>query len=870
MQCRRDYRDLTVAEKARYVAALYDAKARGVVDSFADEHNVHFTHGHRHSGFLPWHREFIRRFEAELQVYDPRVMLCYWNSSNDQSTSSGLWDNSFLGQFDSAWGLGRSLGNGGFLAAPGTVDDTLDLPTYDVFWDPLEDNIHDGPHGWVGGLMGGGTSPFDPVFYLHHTYIDMMWAQWQLRHPGETYIASGGGPGINEHMHPWSTTPNDVLDHRQFNIYSYPAGYIQDEPRISPAPDSPPTIAFPAVPATLTFMSPAIFQVDACENLTFNIADPVVDSGPPGTDFNRVDTSIVVNPHVESVGRVWVTYRGTNAGDHATGHVDVTCVETGQAWEVPIVADVVELETAAVALVLDQSNSMNDPSGIAPGVDRSHVLRFSAPPCIDVTDANHSALVMSFDHDPHMLRGLTAVDSSGRILLNSAIGGYMPNSQGWTAIGEALKFAHDQLDPVTDHDIKAIVLLTDGEENHGPHDRLFIDDVAGLINEHVFAIGLGNPGNSHPAKLQQLCAGNNGYMLITGDLNPDAYFRLAKYYQQIISGVTNQDIVLDPDGWVHAGSLVKIPFYVSETDITARAVLLTDNPHGVLFGLETPSGEIVAPTTVNPMVEFRIGSAVEMYRVSLPLPIGATQAHVGEWKALIALGKGRRGAVTHGFGSAATGGSARYSLSVHTFSNLRMRASLSQSHNEPGATIFLRAALTEYSAPLRNSAKVRAEVTWPDAPVMNVSLSRVGPGLFEGSFVASQAGVYPCRIMAEGKTMRGQPFTREQTLTGAVWRNGNDPRPPQGGGRNPSGDNPGEVFCRFLMCVLKDKGVLELLRKHGIDPEHIARCIGQLCRRRDLLQRDPVKLLRDTVKDDRALEILTNALRQFNPGHEHE
>ncbi len=77
-------------------------------------------------------------------------------------------------------------------------------------------------------------------------------------------------------------------------------------------------------------------------------------------------------------------------------------------------------------------------------------------------------------------------------------------------------------------------------------------------------------------------------MLITGDLNPDAYFRLAKYYQQIISGVTNQDIVLDPDGWVHSGEVIRIPFYLAETDITARAVLLTDSPHSVIFGLETP------------------------------------------------------------------------------------------------------------------------------------------------------------------------------------------------------------------------------------------------------------------------------------------
>jgi len=779
MRCRRDYRDLTAAEKARYVAALYDVKARGVIDAFADEHNVHFTHGHNNSSFLPWHREFIRRFEAELQVSDPRVMLCYWNSSNDQSTTADLWDNSFLGQFDAAWGLGRSLGNGGFLANPGTVDGVLDALTYDVFWDPLENDVHNGPHPWVGGVMGGGSSPGDPVFYLHHCYIDMLWAQWQLRHPGAPYVASSGAPDVGDHMHPWSTTVGDVLDHRVINVYSYPAGYIQDEPRVTPAPDAPPTITFPAVPEGLTFLSPALFQVDACENLTFNIANPVVDSGPMGTEFNRLDASIVVDPHVEPVARIWISYEGTAAGDHATGHVDVTCVETGDAWEVPIVGDVIELPSAAIALVLDQSNSMNFDSGIAPGVHRSDVLRFSAPPCIDVLDENHAAMVISFDHDPHLLRELTEADGGGRIQLNAAIGGYMPNSQGWTAIGEALNFAHDQLDPVMDYEIKATVLLTDGEENHGPHDRLSIDDVQSLINEQVYAIGLGTPANIQPAKLNQLCGGNDGYMLITGELNPDSYFRLAKYYQQIIAGVTNQDIVLDPDGWVHAGSVVRIPFNVTETDITARAVLLTDNPHSVIFALETPGGEVIIPSTANPMIEFRIGSAVELYRVSLPLPIGTEQAHVGEWKALIALGKRRPGVATHALSTAAAAiGSARYSLSVHALSNLRMRASLSQSSNEPGATIFLRAALTEYAVPLQGFASVRAEVTWPDESMTIVNFAQVGPGAFERSFTATQEGVYRCRIIAQGKTMRSQPFTREQTLTGAVWRGGDQPRPP--------------------------------------------------------------------------------------------
>jgi len=128
--------------------------------------------------------------------------------------------------------------------------------------------------------------------------------------------------------------------------------------------------------------------------------------------------------------------------------------------------------------------------------------------------------------------------------------------------------------------------------------------------------------------------------------------------------------------------------------------------------------------------------------------------------------------------------------------------------------------------------------------------------------------VYRFRIIAEGKTMRAQPFTREQTLTGAVWRGGDRPRPPAGGQPGSGTRDPGRQWCQLLMCLLKDKGIIELLRKHGIDPAHIARCIEELCRRRDLLQRDPAQTLRDIVKDDRVAEILATALRTLNVTHD--
>jgi hypothetical protein len=32
--------------------------------------------------------------------------------------------------------------------------------------------------------MGTSASPADPLFWLHHAFIDKIWADWQALHPG--------------------------------------------------------------------------------------------------------------------------------------------------------------------------------------------------------------------------------------------------------------------------------------------------------------------------------------------------------------------------------------------------------------------------------------------------------------------------------------------------------------------------------------------------------------------------------------------------------------------------------------------------------------------------------------------------------------
>ena len=79
--------------------------------------------------------------------------------------------------------------------------------------------------------------------------------------------------------------------------------------------------------------------------------------------------------------------------------------------------------------------------------------------------------------------------------------------------------------------------------------------------------------------------------------------------------------------------------------------------------------------------------------------------------------------------------------------------------------------------------------------------------------------------MAEGKSRRGRSFTRETTRTAAVWQGGDqpptDPRDPR---------PPGRQWCDIVKCLLSQKSIVELLRRLGIDPAELARCLLEHCR----------------------------------------
>ncbi|NXY92982.1 tyrosinase family protein [Streptomyces sp. BR123] len=271
MTVRKNQAGLTAEEKRAFTNAVIELKRTGVYDRFVTTHNGFIMGdtdsgervGHRSPSFLPWHRRFLIEFEGELQKVDPKVALPYWDWTADRTPRASIWSPDFLGgtgrardgqvmdgpfayaggkfpvnvRVDGRAYLRRSLGSGvAELPTKAEVDAVLNMPVYDTapwnsssngFRNHLEGwrgaNLHNRVHVWVGGQMATGASPNDPVFWMHHAYVDKLWAEWQARHPQSPYLPAAGTANVvdlNDTMRPWNdVTPADMLDHRKFYTF---------------------------------------------------------------------------------------------------------------------------------------------------------------------------------------------------------------------------------------------------------------------------------------------------------------------------------------------------------------------------------------------------------------------------------------------------------------------------------------------------------------------------------------------------------------------------------------------------------------------------------------------------------------------------
>jgi len=841
--------------------------------------NAHAAGADVHGGpaFLPWHRELCNRLEALLREVDPELSLHYWDWTTDPRSTAGgranLFTPQFMGNangdigtpfpnFESTEGGGHTLVWRDLIAGAPAITSDHDIitagdgsPQQDQYNAML--NAMQIAHGYAHSSYIGGTiaqehySFHDPFVFLLHSNVDRLWAMWQTA-PGQgwrldpnlTYGSAGSAPSINSAVQPWAGdvgtgfTPlrpwgppenqQVVKTYKDISLVAPPCyDTLPTTVHVVVAETPGGVIRFNDVPVGETAIRAAVFELFACDDVTLHVsvapAAPYAVLIPPGT------VTVHHTAHLAQQARLWFAFTGTTAGTNAAaGAVTIHCDQTGQDFHFTLQANTIARPTVGVMLVLDQSGSMGWPAGT--GDTRINVLHESAARFVELVQAHNGVGMVRFDNNAYPGVPVTTFGASSfdpnRVATLAAIQAVSPN--GATSIGNGIALGRSTLNAVSGFDQKAMIVFTDGLENTPQ----YIADVMGLIDHRTFAIGLGTTQQVSTGALTALTNTTGGYVLISGPLtsNIDDYFRLSKYFLQILSAVTNTNVVVDPSGYITPGERLRIPFVVSDTDIDVTVILLTDVP-APYFEVETPGGDIMTPgMAASAGAVFAVGTNMSYVRFTLPLVVNGTEVRSGTWYAI--LGDGREQAPgrgqEQGGALASRRGVVRYSVNVHAFSNLRMDARLGQDSLAPGASMTVHVSLSEYGVPVAHRATVRVQVERPDHSTMTLTMPEVADGVLDVGVVATIAGVYRFHVVATGATFRGLPFTREQLLTGTAVIHGDGPFPTSG----PDTQARDEQLCALLECLVSGETLGRFFAKEGINGAALLACVRApvLCR----------------------------------------
>ncbi|VDK59915.1 unnamed protein product [Anisakis simplex] len=193
-------------------------KNSGEFDRLALLHADAVTGAGAHAGpaFLPWHREYLKRIEIAVRLIDPTLAVPYWDSSMEanlpNAKDSILFTEDFLGSSISDgrvadgpfanWTtskgtyLRRNVGGVGWTFTEERVEAVMRETRIDQVLAysaprrgceyPADFDCLEYSHGYVHLFVGGDmysplTSADDPIFQMHHSFVDHIWELWRIK-----------------------------------------------------------------------------------------------------------------------------------------------------------------------------------------------------------------------------------------------------------------------------------------------------------------------------------------------------------------------------------------------------------------------------------------------------------------------------------------------------------------------------------------------------------------------------------------------------------------------------------------------------------------------------------------------------------------
>jgi hypothetical protein len=326
-------------------------------------------------------------------------------------------------------------------------------------------------------------------------------------------------------------------------------------------------LIFNDVPEEETTWRAAVIRVYTCPDTTFRVKPGTEPAAPFGIAVGSATAVHGAHPHLFQDVRIWFQYTAGSLGSvgpmgHDDGPVNTTirCDETGQEFQFELRAHSIHRPTVAVEMVLDQSASMADPAGTS-GLTRLQVLKDAANLFATVIQNNNGLGIVRFDQDAYpptdpTFGGMVVtkiMSDADRATAHNVINAH--GAHGDTSVGDGLIMGHNQIlgIPPATFDTAALVLMTDGLENQP---ATIADAIAAhATDQRTFAIGLGNEFQVNTGALNAIAGSTGGNLLLSGLLTvgTDDFFRVKKFFLQILAAVTNTSIVRDPTGYINVG-----------------------------------------------------------------------------------------------------------------------------------------------------------------------------------------------------------------------------------------------------------------------------------------------------------------------------
>ncbi|RDW89637.1 hypothetical protein BP6252_01669 [Coleophoma cylindrospora] len=254
---RKEWRSLTDAEKNAFISAeqclislpattsLPGATTRFDDFQAAHQQGTNTTYGdiiHYTGQFLAWHRWMIHLHElALINECNYTGTIPWWDEALDAASGdffqSDMWEDQYFGgngsyvdsdgnncvttgsfanrtehigpleeTTDYCFARNFNQTKGLTWGARSQTDACYEYSDFTDFYGCMAYAPHIAGHQATGGIMTDvDSSPGDPVFYLHHNYLDRLYWQWQQINPTERLYLVGGNTTVTEPSSGWET-----------------------------------------------------------------------------------------------------------------------------------------------------------------------------------------------------------------------------------------------------------------------------------------------------------------------------------------------------------------------------------------------------------------------------------------------------------------------------------------------------------------------------------------------------------------------------------------------------------------------------------------------------------------------------------------